>query len=376
MDNFKATSIIVVGLAIASLSLTVTAGSNGYEVRVNECFESFEIFQKVVHKNKYNKNYYKNYYTTNKGSCKGYQIDVIHNLRSTSTIKIIKEATKISDIGIIYKKGIVDRELCRADSLECYNKLSAPLSNIFVTTAWAFPVHDFEEGSDENQLNGSSGGTGWDTNWSCDTLFLFETTGALEGAVSVDVVDDGADSECTRDLTEADDEAIWYLRFRPTTNTQRAFVQARRASGGNQHSIEFRTTGQISVIDNLTQTNIQAYSGNTTYIIETRFRYSVEEFEFRVDEGSWSVTYNLRDYTNLDHTTGTDSFRIVATNSGTYMMDDYQDSTLVVGGEAIATTTALEITSDHLGFVELIVLYIFIIFIIVLSILYLWRYSY
>lgn len=169
-----------------------------------------------------------------------------------------------------------------------------------------FPTENFNSYA-AGDLSGNNGGTGWSAAWGttggCNVLYDVQTSVVQEGANAVGSLTAGADTECFRDLTaNSTDLLVWSWRHRKESATTRDFSQFLNSSGDHQHSIEFRTTGQISIIDDTTQTNIQAYTADTWYQMETEFDYTNEQFRIRFDAGSWSAVYKMRNYTTVAHT--------------------------------------------------------------------------
>lgn len=103
--------------------------------------------------------------------------------------------------------------------------------------------------------------------------------------------------------------------MRNSTNTARCGLGLHSNTGNFQLDLEMRNTGQISIFDNLTQTDIFAYSANTWYKIEYIPTYGDETFMIEINDTPYGP-YHMENYTAYVYS-NTDEIQMYVTDNVT-----------------------------------------------------------
>lgn len=140
------------------------------------------------------------------------------------------------------------------------------------SAAWV--AHESFEGyTDESDLAGQSGGSGWSAGWvnAATNLERADTATAYQGTVSARVVSGGGNTFYTRALTTAESgSGVMYVAMRNSVTNSGINSFTLRSNTG------FRTVVQLNASGNLTvgsATLLAGYSANTWYLI--RITYNV-----------------------------------------------------------------------------------------------------
>jgi hypothetical protein len=155
----------------------------------------------------------------------------------------------------------------------------------------AFTANDnFESYTDGNSLNGGSGGSGWDANWTASANFKITTAGSPpEGSNCVKDTDSA--SSGTRTFS-AEAAGTWYYSGMCSSTS----VQGGGGNmGGNKLITQFRNDGYIKYFNGSIYANYMTYSATTWYRIGIEWDNAGHANQWRMNaatqgsaEGTWT----------------------------------------------------------------------------------------
>jgi hypothetical protein len=160
-------------------------------------------------------------------------------------------------------------------------------------------------------LDGANGGYGWAGTWGagsllCESDIAVSTSSVIDGVGSLQInVDLTDDDTCQREFSNpiTGTESLSF-KLRSTRTDNRLIVQLTQDTVGNEPGIQiyFGSNGYIRVTDNTTATNLQAYSADTTYLIEVFPDVASETFTVSVNGGTPHGPYHFNSYGSVTYT--------------------------------------------------------------------------
>lgn len=189
---------------------------------------------------------------------------------------------------------------------------------------------------DLNTLNGGSGFSGaWNSFITCNTNFDVSTNQFNSSPNAVEVISSAAgDRNCGRTITEITDSSIHTVWIRTAQTNQLLRFGWQKVGTDYLIQVDFRTNGNIAIENNLTLTDLQAYSANTWYKIEVTPDFATEQFTIEINDVSYGpyfmFAYGTYTYDKID------AFLMQAkdTGTGTFYIDTLGNAASGGGGSS------------------------------------------